>query len=489
MVLFKVADRSLGLVSTLILVRLLSPADFGIVAMALFFVSMAEFFSAFGFDIALIHLQNPTDEHYHTAWTCNMLLGCAITIFLLAIAQPVALFYGQAEVFWVLCMLAFGPFLASLENIGIVKFRKDLQFRREFNFRMSRRFFTFFVTLPLAFWLQNYWALVGSILLSKLGSSGLSYIAQEFRPRFCLVKIKELFGFSKWLLINNFIGFLKEHSADFIIGRFLGPVSLGLYNISYEVSNMPTSELSASINRALLPGFAKIGADNELSVVYKNVIGILALVALPAASGVYAIAPFLVPIALGIKWLESIALVEILVFNGALLLFHSSICSILIAKGYPLYVAKTNFWYLLFLLGLLGVLVTYYGIFGAACAVLGTSVIMTPVYLYQMKRRIGIKAELFFRASIRPVLASAIMVMIVRWILPVYGDVISVQYASLLLICGVALGAAVYATALVSLWLIAGRPIVSAEYIVFERIRSTLASSVQDKTLNSTIKR
>ena len=75
MVLFKLVERSLGLVSTLILARLLSPADFGVVAMAMSFIIMAELLSAFGFDIAIIQNQSATEEHYSTAWTCNFLLG------------------------------------------------------------------------------------------------------------------------------------------------------------------------------------------------------------------------------------------------------------------------------------------------------------------------------------------------------------------------------------------------------------------------------
>ena len=75
MVLFKLTEHSLGFISTLILVRLLSPADFGITAMAVSFIAMAETFTAFGFDVNLIQNQNATEEHYHTAWTCNVCWG------------------------------------------------------------------------------------------------------------------------------------------------------------------------------------------------------------------------------------------------------------------------------------------------------------------------------------------------------------------------------------------------------------------------------
>lgn len=475
MVLFQFLDRALGMISILILVRLLSPADFGMVAMGLSFVAMAELLTAVGFDIALIQHPNPTDEHYHSAWTCNVIVGFTITIVLLAVAWPAAKFYRQVEVFWVMIALAFGPFLTSLENIGVVRFRKELQFRKEFTFRASRRLLAFVFTLPLAFLLRNYWALVGGILMTKLGGSMLSYMAHDFRPHISLAKVKELFGFSKWLLANNIVCFFKDHCTDFVLGRLHGPAPLGLYNISYEISRIPTADLSASINRALVPGFAKIDSGNELRAAYGYAMGILVLIALPAAAGVFAVAPYLVPVMLGDKWLESTALVEILAFNGAAMLFHSSIGSILVARGYPDYVTKTNGLYVLLLLGMLAGFVTTYGVVGAAYAVLGTSVLMTPAFLYLMKRKIGVGAEVFARAIIRPALASILMALTVRWVLPTYERSMSMPHAVSLLVGGVALGIAVYAVAAGLLWMAAGRP-VSAERIVLERIRNTVST-------------
>ena len=88
MLLVKLVERSLALVSTLILVRLLAPADFGLVAMAMSVIVMAELLSAFGFDIALIQRQSVSEEHYHSAWACNVLLGLGVALVLVLAAAP-----------------------------------------------------------------------------------------------------------------------------------------------------------------------------------------------------------------------------------------------------------------------------------------------------------------------------------------------------------------------------------------------------------------
>ena len=475
MVLFKLLERSLGLISTLILVRLLSPADFGVVAMATSFIFMAEMLAAFGFDLALIQNQEATEEHYHTAWTCNVLLGLLIALLMLGASTAIARFYRHAELFWVVCALAAGPLITAFENIGVVAFRKEMQFRREFAFQLSRKLIGFVVVVPLAFLLQSYWALVGGILTSKLAGTCISYLAHPFRPRFSLTKIRGMLAFSKWLLLNNFVGFLKERSSDFVIGRLHGAAPLGIYNVSYELAIMPTTELAAPINRALLPGFARIASDPvAMRATYASAIGMLAILAVPAAAGIYAVAPFLVPVVLGTKWLAAVPLMEVLALNGGLLLFHSSICTVLIANGHPDRVTKTNALYVVMLLILLGALVPAYGITGAAAAALTASILATPIYLVQVRRSVGVPTNVYSRVAVRPVLAALAMAGLIRWALPSWTAAMSLAESLGWLIGGILSGMAIYAAAVVLLWVATGRPD-GAERVLFERLRQLIA--------------
>ena len=474
MLLLTFVDRSVGLVSTLILARVLVPADFGIVAMAWSFIFVAELMAAFGFDVALIHKQDVTRRHFDTAWTMNVALGAAILILMLVAARPVADFYNQPVVFWVVCALAWSPLIAGLENIGVVAFRKDLDFRKEFGYQIIRRLVGFAVTVPLAFLLRNYWALIVGTLAARIAGTAASYLVHPYRPRFSLIEIKSLFRFSRWLLMNNVVGFLKERSSDFVLGRLNGPAALGVYNVSYEIATMPTTALSAPINRALLPGFARIASDLQaMHSAYRNAIGMLALVALPAAGGIFAVAPYLVPVALGQKWLTGVPLLEILALNGGLLLIHSSICTVLIAAGHPDRVVKSNAFYVVMLLGLLVLLVPQFGLLGAAYAALSASVLGTPVYLWQIRSSVGIPLSEFLRATARPVIAASIMAAVVRSILPDWSARMASMESIGWLVGGVLIGITTYVTAILALWLAAGRPD-SAERIALDQARQRL---------------
>jgi lipopolysaccharide exporter len=476
MVLFKLAERSLGLISTLILVRLLSPHDFGLVAMAASFIFMAELLTGFGFDVALIQNQSAEERHYHTAWTCNVLLGLGIFLVMLVAAAPIAAFYAEPAVFWVVCFLALGPLIGGCENIGVVAFRKELRFHSEFAFQISRKLTGFLVTVPLAFWLRSYWALVAGILVSKVAGTAISYFAHPFRPRFSISGAKSLFSFSKWLLVTNVLGFLKERSTDFFIGRSQGAAALGVYNVAYELANLPTSELGAPINRALLPGFSKIAQDPaQLRSAYVNAIGILALFALPAAAGIFAVADFLVPVVLGAKWSGAVPLIQILGMFGAVQLFHSSMCAVLIAIGRPSAVAAGNAVFVAFLVVLLAALLGPFGAEGAAIAVVGAAILSTPAYLIAIRIHTGIGASAFLYAIVRPLIASAAMIAVLRAVMPVYVSSMGMREAAALLLGAVLFGAILYAIAVTLLWLAARRP-PSVERFVFERARSVLAA-------------
>src|SRR3546814_495782 len=172
MVALQSADRALGFVSILALARLLVPADFGLVALGMAVVGSLSAFSEFGFDLALIQNQSAERRHYDTAWTLTLLRGFLITGLLLLISEPNAEIMGDERLVELVYALALVPFIESFINIGIVDFRKNLVFRREFLYRLSSRLGGVVMTVPLAFFWRDYWALVvGQVTASSLESA------------------------------------------------------------------------------------------------------------------------------------------------------------------------------------------------------------------------------------------------------------------------------------------------------------------------------
>jgi len=459
MVFFKLTERSIGLISTIILARLLIPEDFGVIAMAMSIIAILELLGAFGFDVAIIQNQTAERKHYDTAWTYNVLFAIASTLILALLASPAALFYNEPRLENVIYFLALGNLIRGFENIGILEFRKNMTFEKEFKFQLGKKLAGFFTTVPLAIFLGSYWVLVVGMLMGWFVGVILSFMLHPYRPRFSLLASHELFHFSKWLLITNIFNFVKIRSADFIIGRLSGTQALGLFTISYEISNLPTTELVAPINRAVFPGYAKI--SNNMAALREGFLKVLAMIAifsLPAGLGIAAISEPLVLVFLGPKWIDTIPLIHILAIFGATLALQTNTGSVFLALGKPKILAIIGFIHIVLLVPTLMVLVNVNGTIGAAWGYLAVTVLMLPINFGFIMGYTKLKLLPIVSVLWRPLMATAIMYFVVTMILDFLGHsdkfIINLGY----LLFTVATGAVIYTTSMLVLWRLSGSP-------------------------------
>jgi O-antigen/teichoic acid export membrane protein len=454
MVAARILDRGIGLASIVVLARLLVPADFGLVAMATVVVALLELFVSFGFDTALIQHKSAERRHYDTAWTFNVIFGALMAAALLAAAAPTASFYGEPRLEPVVMCLAAAALIQGFENIGTVEFRKELRFRKEFGLIFARRITTFAVTIPLAIVLRNYWALVIGIVVSRLASLLLTYWVHEYRPRFSLAARAELFRFGKWLVLTNMLNFLGTKSADILVGKIAGARELGLFSLSYEIANLPTSDLIAPINRAIFPGYAKKAADPaELKASYLQVIGLIAVLLVPAGTGIAAIADLLVPVALGVNWIDAIPAIVVLSFFGVLFALKSNNHYVYLALGKPNLAALLGTVHIAILLPMIAVGSAKAGAFGVAVGYLVAQALFTPFSLAVLRRALGLGLAEQVAALYRPFLAAAAMYAGVRLVANAF-DTTPYDGVALLgpLLACVATGAVLYALVLYLLW-------------------------------------
>jgi len=460
MVLYKLFDRSLGLVSTIVLARLLLPQDFGIVAMATSVIALLELLSAFNLDAALIQHRDASDEHFHAAWTLNLLCASILALLLFALAWPVSVFYREPRLTAVISTLAVGTIIQGLENVGTVNFRKNLDFPREFRFLTVKRLLPFLVTVPLAFWLRNYWALIAGVLVGRVGGVVASYALHPFRPRPSLHRIMDLMHFSKWMLLHNLIAFLKDRSSSFVIGRLSGIGSVGLFSISAEIASLPSTELIAPINRALLPIYAKLAKDPPaLAREYLSAMSIIALIGVPAVAGVAVTAPYIVALFLGSKWLDAIPLLQILAFFGITQVLQTNAFAAFLALGKTKPFVQINTIHVIVLLIGLVTLTGPFGVVGAAWAYVIAALLLLPVNLAVIRAYLGLKGSEYFKRLWRPIVAAGVMYACVRFLGPqAAAETTAVAGVAQSLVVCVLLGAATYVLSDLGLWLASGRP-------------------------------
>ena len=454
MSLMRVGIKGLGLFSTVILARLLVPADFGLVAMAMSVISAFELLRAFNFDVALIQRQDADKSFYDTAWTLNILFGVVLGVLVLAIAIPAASFFDEPRLRAVIKALAIGVFISGFENIGVVAFRKDLAFHKEFVLRVGQKLCGLAVTLPLAFALRSYWALVIGMVSSSACNVLISYFAHPFRPGISLAARQQLLSFSKWLLATDLIWFVRDRTPDVLIGRIAGPNALGIFSISLEISSLPTTELVGSINRTVLPSYAKMAADMDaLRRGFLDVVGLVSVLALPAGFGIAATSSLIVEIVLGEKWLAAIPLVSVLAIFGSLNALTSNCGALHIAMGRPSTAMAIGMAQVVVLAPTLAWSAFQYGATGVAWTYLANVALVTlPLNLVVALQRLGLSFKPLAALLWRPVAATGAMYLVTTSAvgrLPARIDGLA---------GAVVLGFAVYSATLVALWLLAGRP-------------------------------
>ncbi len=457
MVLMRLLVRAIGLVSTIILARLLVPEDFGLVALATSIAFAVEVLGQFSFDVALIRDVKAGRDHYDTAWTLAVIRGVLLGLLVAALAYPMSVAFNDARLTSMICIFAGTIALEGFQNVGVVNFRKEMRFGREFMFMVTQKLVSFSVTLTLAVVWREYWALVAGIVAGSVTATVSSYVMHGYRPRFCLREWRALIGFSKWLLVNNMLHFLATRLDVFIIGRWFGAHDLGVYNVSSEIAALPTTELAAPIQRAIYPGMAKIAGDlDRLRQSYLDGISVLLMLAVPAAAGITVLADPIVRTLLGEKWLDAIPLLQILSLHGLIRLGGANATSVLLALGRPKVITKLSALHIALLSPALITGIWLGGLAGAAWAAVSVACAGLVVSYGITLRVLAVSPLRLLRAVWRSWVAAIVMGAPLH-ALSVWADH-AIDFPAVKLLAGIAAGALIYAIVHFLLWWIAGRP-------------------------------
>jgi O-antigen/teichoic acid export membrane protein len=307
-------------------------------------------------------------------------------------------------------VLAAGWCFGGLENVGTVDFRRNLNFKREFSFLLTKRLVGFLVTACAAVAFRSYWALVAGTVIGRLAGVLLSYAMHPYRPRPSLGATRELFSFSGWMLANNAVLVAIVRFPHFLIGRLYGSGALGLFTIAYEFATLPVTELASPMNRALLPAYSRLALHpRELRETFLDMAALVMTVALPASVGIAVLAEPIVRLVLGAAWIEAVPLMRVLALSAAFIAVQTQNGLLLIALGVPKLNTAVS-------VGRLAVLVplAYYrplgdGVLGIAWAELVASGACLLISYPYIMRRLEIDVPMYAGRIWRPIVASLAM--------------------------------------------------------------------------------
>jgi len=454
MVFLRLSIKGIGIISTLILARLLTPDDFGLMALGTSIYAIVELMRAFGFDTVLIQNQKSDRSHYDTAWTMQIIFSLIASSLIIAISDYAADYYNDSRLADVLKVMSLLILINGFNNIGVVEFRKKMTFNKEFAYQVLIKLSGFCVTIPLAWYLRSYWALLMGLLSANITSLILSYTMQKYRPRVCLDAWRELMSFSSWLMVNNVFLFIYQHGQNFILAKMIAPASVGLYAITNEISSITTSELVGAVNRAAFPGYSSVNENLvKLTELYLKTLGLIAFIIIPCCVGISAVALIMVPVVLGDKWIEIIPLMELIAFSNIFIGLGTNLSSVFLAiklqKLNLLYNILRSFMFI----SLVVYFIEQYNLVGIGYAMVVTSIAMYFFTLILSKMFLNLSLYDSLSRIIRPGFASSIMYVSLLYYYDIYTDLTALN-----LFLGVMLGAILYALSIVILWICSGRP-------------------------------
>ena len=450
--------RSIGVVSTLILARLLTPADFGVYGLAMSVYAFVELIRAFGFGAALIQNRQATDAHYNTAWTMHFLFSLVSALLLYFSAPYAAEFLNEAKLEPVVQFLCLLFLVDGLKNIGLVNFQKHMTFHKEFRLNVIVKLCGFFVTIPLAFLLKSYWAMLWGLLISSAVLVALSYVMQPYRPWFTLSHWRELMSFTMWLQLNNFLSYFNRNIENFLVSRVLGVAAVGSLRLAKESGNL-LGEITQPINRVSYPGYAKVNNDPaKVMEVFQDVMGIMMVAGFMVAIGIFAIAHLMVPTLLGSKWLDIIPLVKGFAAITLIRVWIGNTNNVLVALGRQKLATVVVAIRLLVFVILLNFLLPEFGLIGVVYAsfIAMSTVSLVSFSLLRANIKLPLRTVLYILA--KPALASVVMFMVIQLLFPVHWADSSFIVQLVQLILSVICGASVYILVLGLLWLLESRP-------------------------------
>ena len=471
----RIVSNLLGVVSTLALARLLTPADLGLVALATIILSIIEAISELSLSSALIQHKSPQREHYDTAWTMNVLRAAAIAILLVTAGYPVAWGYRDDRLIGIFFALGGGALISGLVNPRLVDYRRRLSFHQEIFTGLINRVVGLVVSVVIALMFHSYWALVIGTLASQVAGAIMSYVLIPYLPRISFAHWRNLLSFSGWVALSSGLNALNWRADQLALGAMLGVGPLGQYTVGDKLSSLPVHETTAPIANVLFPAYARLQDHPErLRHAFIRSQGLLAAAALPAGVGIALVAEPFINIVLGPTWDSAALVAQVLGIVFAAHAFSMPVNPLAMGLGRtrPLFLRDLALIIIRYPLIFAGLLLN--GLVGLLCArcISGTIGILMDVFLARRLTGVTVSAQLL--SGWRAIVATLVMAGCVWGA----GLMIAGRSEALQLVIMIPIGGISYFGASFALWLASGRP-VGPEREALDLLQFVLARSAR----------
>lgn len=424
----------LRLGSTMVLARLLAPADYGLVVMVSAFISFADLFKDLGLSTATIQRANINQDQISTLFWINAAVGFLLALVLAVMSPIISWFYSEPRITWITLALA-GTFIFSgltVQHQALL--RRQMRFTALAAVEIGSMGIGIATGIAMAWYGVGYWALVGLSAATAISYMALVWVFCRWRPGLPVRQagIRSMVTFGGHLTGFSIVNYFARNFDGILLGRFWGADVLGLYSRAYNIMMLPINQVRGPLNAVALPALSHIQNDSlRYKKYYIKLVTLLAFITMPLMIFLFVCADEVIALLLGSKWSGATGIFKILCINALIQPALGTVGLVLISLGqskryFTIGAINSTIAVLSFVVGL------PWGAIGVAVAyTIATYVLLVPTLWYSF-RQSPISIRDFFSAILRPVIASIIMgfvILAVRSYLTNTLDIASVGYS------------------------------------------------------------
>lgn len=438
----------IGFAVAVVLARLVSPADFGLLAMVMIFAVVASALVDSGLGLALIQRQDAGPEEEAAVFCFNVAIGIGVALALALASTSIASFLGEPRLTAIIPLLALNVVVGALGSIHATLLTKAMDVRPLAFIGVCSTLISGALAIVLAWLGFGAQALAWQLLAQSAISTVLMWVLHPWRPtrRFSLTVLSRLAAFGTHVLLANLVDAAYRRLHGIVIGKSFGAADAGWYARAQSTQEMPAGFLAGMLNRVALPVFSQAATEPaRLSEAFRRALRLLMFLNLPVMAGMAVVADPLVEAVFGRAWLPAAPVLQVLCVAGALWPVHVLNVSALAARGrtsllLKLELAKKS-------LGLAGLVIALpFGLLAIAGAQAVTSVVAFFINTRDNARIAGMGAVDQLKTIAPSIASTGIMVLAVLLV-----GIVPIEQAWQRLALLVPVGALVYAAA--SRWL------------------------------------
>ncbi|MEE9355074.1 MAG: lipopolysaccharide biosynthesis protein [Methylococcaceae bacterium] len=400
---------------TIIVIRLLDPSDYGLLAMTTIFTSFLFLFNTLGLDTILVQKKDLDETERRRIFGVVILTNLVIYAGLFVCAPLIADFFGEPRLVSLVRIQALMFPLSIFKTLPLTKLERTMAFKHRSLVELTTMVISSISTLVLAYQGYGVWSLVyGSLIMLTVDTLGLNIISPEWcRPDFSIAKLNKTMYFGGYVILGRGLRYIYTQSDKFIGGRIMGTDTLGYYSVASHLASLPIQKLTGIMNSIALPAFAEANhTTDKTGIYYLKANRITCALAFPGFFGISCIAPELVKILLGNKWEAAILPISILALVMPFRALGNLFTPLLLGIGQP----KTNAINLLIAAVIMPIVFLIGAQWGAYGMSLGWLLAYPIVYLISLKRtcpRIGVKIVDSLKTMFGPLVSSIAMYAVV----------------------------------------------------------------------------